>query len=83
MPAKKDFTQVAFSVFQQATGSATPTKAPSPKQEAGRKGGLKGGAKRMADMTQAERKALALKAATARWKQKTPVPDEATGGRKR
>ena len=82
MPAKKDFSQVAFHVFQQAVGEV-PKRAPSPKQEAGRKGGLKGGAKRMADMTEAERKALALKAATARWKQKTPVPDEATGGRKR
>jgi hypothetical protein len=43
MTSKKDFTQVAFAVFQQAVGEV-PKTAPSPKQEAGRKGGLKGGA---------------------------------------
>lgn len=79
---KKDFTQVAFAVFQQAVGEV-PKKAPSPKQEAGRKGGLKGGAKRMAEMTPEQRKELALKAAGARWNKKAPAPQEATGGRKR
>ena len=83
MPAKKDFSQVAFAVFQQATG-AVPKTAPSPRKEASRKGGLKGGAKRMADMTPEERKELALKAANARWgKEKAPVPAKATGVGKR
>jgi hypothetical protein len=58
MTSKRDFTQVAYAVFQQAVGEV-PKKAPSPKQEAGRKGGLKGGSKRMADMTTEERKELA------------------------
>jgi hypothetical protein len=35
---RKDFTQVAFSVVQQATGE-TAAPAPSKKQESGRKGG--------------------------------------------
>jgi len=83
MTSKKDFTQVAFAVFQQAVGEV-PKKAPSPQQEAGRKGGLKGGAKRMADLTPEQRKELALKAAGARWtKQKAPAPQETAGGRKR
>lgn len=83
MTSKKDFTQVAFAVFQQAVGEV-PKKAPSPKQEAGRKGGLKGGAKRMADMTPEERKKLALKAAGARWGKNSsaPVPP-GSGARKR
>lgn len=78
---KKDFTQVAFDVFQQATGEV-PKHAPSPKQEAGRKGGLKGGAKRMASMTEDERRDLAVKAASARWSKSAPVPP-GTGARKR
>lgn len=83
MTSKKDFTQVAFAVFQQAVGEV-PKKAPSPKQEASRKGGLKGGRTRADSMTPEERKELALKAASARWgKEKAPVPGEATGGRKR
>jgi hypothetical protein len=83
MTSKKDFTQVAFAVFQQAVGEAEPVKAPSPKQEAGRKGGLKGGAKRMESMTPEQRKELALKAAGARWTKKAPAPQETAGGRKR
>lgn len=80
MTVKKDFTQVAFAVFQEATG-AVPKKAPNPKQEAGRKGGLKGGAKRMAALTEAERKELALKAAGARWTKAAPGPSETGAGK--
>lgn len=80
---KKDFSQVAFDVVQQATGEAPMTPATTARQEAGRKGGLKGGAKRMAELTAEERKDLALKAAGARWNKKPPAPQEATGGRKR
>lgn len=64
---KKDFTQVAFDVVQQATGEkAKPVT--TPRQENSRKGGLKGGAKRMAELTEEERSELAKKAADARWK---------------
>lgn len=63
---KKDFTQVAFSVVQQATGEE-PKPIVTPKQEAGRKGGLKGGAKRMSDLSDDEKSELAKKAAKARW----------------
>lgn len=80
---KKDFTQVAFDVVQQATGEAPMPPAKTAKQEAGHKGGIKGGAKRMADLTAEERKDLALKAAGARWNKKPPVPQETTGGSKR
>ena len=66
---KKDFTQVAFSVVQQATGEE-PKPALTPKQEAGRKGGLKGGSSRMADLSEEERSELAKKAAQARWGKK-------------
>lgn len=65
---KKDFSQIAFSVVQQATGEAPKPAPKTPRQEAGRKGGLKGGAKRMENLTDEERKELALKAANARWK---------------
>jgi len=69
MPTKKDFTQVAFDAFQRASGEV---KVPDPvppttKQVAGRAGGLKGGIKRMANMTDEQRKELAEKAAKARW----------------
>jgi hypothetical protein len=64
---KKDFTQVAFSVVQQATGEEPKPAAATPRQEASRKGGLKGGKGRMADLSDTERSELAKKAAQARW----------------
>jgi hypothetical protein len=70
MPAKKDFTQVAFAVVQQATGAAPKPKL-SARQEAGRKGGLQGGKKRMQAMTEAQRSELAAKGVAAR--KKTPA----------
>lgn len=76
---KKDFTQIAFDVVQQATGEA-PKAALTPKQDAGRKGGLKGGASRMAKMTDEEKRELALKAAGARWSKNAPASK--TGARK-
>lgn len=63
---KKDFTQVAFDVVQQATGER-PKPVTTPRQENSRKGGLKGGAKRMAELSDQERSELAKKAAKARW----------------
>ena len=79
---KKDFTQIAFDVVQQATGEVPKPAAATPRQEAGRKGGLKGGASRMAQMTDEEKRELALKAAGARWNKDAPGPD-GTGARKR
>lgn len=80
MPAKKDFTQVAYAVVQQATG-ATLKQAPAPKQEGQRKGGLKGGKGRMDALSADERRALALKAAAARWNKGAPGPDGTGAGK--
>ncbi len=68
MATKKDFTQVAHAVFQQATGEVkAPT--PSKKQESARKGGLVGGGARSAKLSAEARSAIAKKAAKARWKE--------------
>ncbi len=68
---RKDFTQVAFSVVQQATGEAPPQPELDPKKkaaiESGRKGGQKGGAERAKKLTAKERSEIAKKAAEARW----------------
>jgi hypothetical protein len=58
MATKKDFTQIAFAVVQQATGAAPKPKL-SARQEAGRKGGLKGGKQRMGALTETQRSELA------------------------
>ena len=69
---RKDFTQVAFGVVQQATGEAPPVPEIDPKKMAaiasGRKGGIKGGAERARKLTAEERSEIAKMAATARWK---------------
>lgn len=68
---KLDMNEVAFSIVQQATGQA-PKPEPVEKNPAavslGRLGGLKGGKARAEKLTPAKRKAIAKKAATARWK---------------
>lgn len=64
---KKDFTQVAFNVVQQATGEKGKSGPETERQKNSRKGGLKGGAKRMAELSKEERSELAKKAAKARW----------------
>jgi hypothetical protein len=69
---RKDFTQVAFDVVQRATGEVT-APAPSKKQESGRKGGLKGGKERAITLTSSRRREIAVKAAQARWKKKSPT----------
>jgi len=65
-----DINQVAFNVVQQATGEA-PSATPSEKNPAavtlGRLGGLKGGKARAEQLSPAKRKAIAKKAAKARW----------------
>lgn len=76
---KKDFTQIAFAVVQQATGEK-PKPVATPRQEASRKGGLKGGSTRMANMTEEQRRELAVKAASVRWSKN--APDSKAGARK-
>lgn len=68
----KDFTQIARSVVDRATGVTPPAPEPPKKDPAavalGRKGGLKGGKARAAKMTKEQRIASAKNAAQARWK---------------
>lgn len=63
---KKDFTQVAFAVVQQATGEV-PKPMTTPRQENSRKGGLKGGVARASKLTADQRSEIAKKAAQGRW----------------
>jgi hypothetical protein len=69
--------ETALRVMRQAAGDATfpaePTKAEISSAAAalGRRGGLKGGPARAAKLSAAKRKAIAKKAASARWGQKT------------
>ena len=67
-----DFNQLAFNVVQQATGQKAKPELPPEKNPAavtlGRLGGLKGGKARAEKLTAAKRKAIAKKAAEARWK---------------
>ena len=68
--ARKDFTQIAFDVFQRAIGAVTPEPISEKKKaaiESGRKGGLKGGKARAKKLTATKRKMIAKKAAAARW----------------
>jgi hypothetical protein len=64
---RKDFTQRAFDVFQQATGEAEPEEELTGKKADSQKGGLKGGKARADKLTPEERSEIAKKAAAARW----------------
>jgi hypothetical protein len=64
---RKDFTQVAFSVAQQATGEAAPKPGLTKAQESGKKGGKIGGVKRAKKLTAEERSEIAKQAADKRW----------------
>lgn len=67
---RRDFTQVAFDVFQQATGEKSVHEIDEKKkaaQESGRRGGLKGGVSRAAKLTPEQRSEIARKAAKKRW----------------
>jgi hypothetical protein len=64
---KKDFTQVAHHVFEQAVGDV-PKDAPSPTQEARRKSGEIGGKRRAKVLTPEQRTDIARTASQARWK---------------
>ncbi len=69
---KQDENEIAASIVAQATGTAVaeiPADALSRIMSAmGRRGGLKGGKARAAALSPAKRKAIAKKAAAARWK---------------
>lgn len=65
--SKKDFTQAAFDVFQQAIGEAEKPKPLSGRKANSSKGGKIGGEQRAKKLTADERKAIAKKAADARW----------------
>jgi hypothetical protein len=72
---KKDINQTAFAVMQVATGEVVP----KIKRAASVKGGLRGGKSRMDMLSDEERKALAKKAADARWRLTAPVVDTGAG----
>jgi len=66
--SRRDTNTLAFDIVQQATGQKVPAKEKDPAAVAlGRKGGLKGGRARAAALSPAKRKAIAKKAAKARW----------------
>ena len=67
---RKDASTLAKSIVDQATGDAPPTDdGKNPAAVAlGRLGGLKGGQARAKKLSAAKRKAIAKKAALARWK---------------
>ena len=67
---RKDFSQIAFDVVQQAIGEVVPEPIDDKKkaaQESGRRGGLKGGTARAANLTPEQRSEIAKKAAAKRW----------------
>lgn len=64
---KKDFSQIALSVVQRATGEAPAPAPETDRQKNGRKGGLKGGDTRAAILTPEQRSKIAKKAAQSRW----------------
>jgi len=72
---RRDFTQVAFNIVQQATGEIEPTPELTGKKADSSKGGLSGGKARAAKLTPEERSAIAKKAAQKRWKAETESVD--------
>jgi len=63
---RRDFTQIAFAIVQEATGEAPSTKMTGKKANSS-KGGLKGGKSRAEKLTPEERSEIAKKAAQTRW----------------
>jgi hypothetical protein len=64
---KKDFSQIDFSVVQQATGEVPKPPAKTARQVNSAKGGVKGGAARASKLTAEQRSEIAKKAAQGRW----------------
>jgi len=65
--SRKDFTQRAFDVFNQAIGEAEPDEELTGKKADSQKGGLKGGKARAEKLTPEERSEIAKNAAIKRW----------------
>ncbi|MBI5920140.1 MAG: hypothetical protein HY847_00675 [Betaproteobacteria bacterium] len=70
---RKDFTQVAFNIVQQAIGDAELAKPLTGKKADSSKGGKRGGKSRMNALTPEQRKELAKKAVEARWGKTAPA----------
>jgi hypothetical protein len=76
-PLPKDSNKRAYEIFRLSTEEPE-EKQPEPERseiskylaEIGRKGGLKGGKARAESLTAKQRRKIAIKAATARWKKK-------------
>ena len=68
---RKDLNQLAFSIVQQATDD-TPQAVITDHQANSRKGGIVGGAARAKKLSAEERRAIAAKAAAARWRSNKP-----------
>lgn len=69
----RDFAQLAKLVVDMATGNAPRDQAPEPesrKAKSGRLGGLRGGKARAGALSPGKRRAIAKKAASARWKKR-------------
>ena len=66
--SRKDFTQIAFDVVQQATGEAECKTELTGKKANSRKGGLAGGKARAEKLSSEKKSEIAKKAAKARWK---------------
>ena len=70
---KKDFTQTAFDIFQQAIGETEKAQPLTGRKANSSKGGKIGGAKRAESMTEEQRAEQAKKAAEARWHPTPPA----------
>jgi len=68
MSPKRDFSQIAFDIVQQATGTKPEGTKDSPTVARARKGGLRGGKARAKVLNKKERQDIARLAANARWK---------------
>lgn len=68
---RRDFSQIAFDIVQQATGEVEPTPDLTGKKADSRKGGLAGGKARADKLTPEQRSEIAKKAAKARWSKLT------------
>jgi hypothetical protein len=73
--SKRDVNQIAKSIIDQISGDTTPPIPGSPQKNPaavalGRLGGLKGGKARAEKLSKSARKAIARRAANARWRKK-------------
>jgi len=71
---KQDLNERAFSIVQQLTGEVPKPDSSTGKKPSARKGGLKGGKARAQALPASKRKAIAKKAAKARWSKASILP---------